>query len=84
MYLVLSAVCGWLLSITLMVVALVDGGWELAACSLLLGHMSCMPVGALIVRSAIARERQRTEDLVEAVAAQFAAAELPHIGRRSS
>lgn len=90
---VLSAASGWVLAVTLMIVATIDHTYILMAWSLLAALAAFVPTSLLItdyhrarviaaMTEALRYERNRTDDLILAVATEFAAAELPRLEAR--
>lgn len=86
----MAVVGGWVLSVTLMTVATTDGVTTLRGWSLLVALGAWVPTLALIVEHAVgrehertaralAKERRRTEALIQAVAVAFAETEVPRI-----
>lgn len=84
------AVAGWVLAVTLMVVATTDQAQYLRGWSILVAMAAWIPTHAIIVCHAVAVEREltqrafreerlRTDRLIQAVAVQMAAADVPRI-----
>jgi Na+/melibiose symporter-like transporter len=84
------AVAGWVLAVTLMVVATTGHDEYLRGWSVLVAMAAWIPTHAIIVCHAVVAEREmtqralreerlRTEQLIQAVAVQFASREVPRI-----
>lgn len=89
-----SAGAGWMLALGLMVLATITDITALRGWSLLVALVAWVPTLLLVIERDRAREldetmdlleqeRRRTERLIQAVAVQFAEAELPRVGERS-